>query len=130
MKYLGGLKVLVVDDEPMLRELYVEEFADCGAIVQEAADGMAGMSLLGSETFDIVFTDYMMPKLSGVEFAAAVRKKLGPRPIIVLCTGYGRNASEDEIKAAGITAVFEKPFKLDNIHEALASLVRNMKEIK
>ena len=55
---LTGLSILVVDDEEALREIFVEEFTARGAKVQSAENGRKAFSLLESQKFDILFSDW------------------------------------------------------------------------
>jgi len=60
-------RILVVDDEPLIRQLYVETLADSGYQVDSAEDGAVAWEALQASPYDLLITDYLMPKVSGVE---------------------------------------------------------------
>jgi CheY-like chemotaxis protein len=79
--------VLVVDDEPGVRELYADALADCGHHVAVAADGAAALDRLRSEPVPcVVLTDVRMPHLDGWDLAREVARdpQLSSVPVVVL----------------------------------------------
>ena len=71
---LANLKVLVVDDEPDSRELVKRLLMECGAIVKAADSAAAAISLLDSETPDVLISDIGMPEMDGYELLRTIRK--------------------------------------------------------
>ena len=81
-------KILVAEDNDMLRETYEEFFTNASFEVCSAKNGADALDLIKSNDYDIVFTDYSMPLLNGVELLAKclfLNKKL---PLFILNTGY------------------------------------------
>ena len=68
-------KILIVDDEPRIRELIREHLQYAGYVCEEAGDGSAALSLLSGGGFDLVILDVMMPKMNGCQVAREVRAK-------------------------------------------------------
>lgn len=83
-------KVLIVDDEPNVREIYYNEFTKSGFKVTLAADGEEGLLKAGSETPDLILLDVMMPKMSGIDVLKALKSNQLTKDIpILLLTNLG-----------------------------------------
>ncbi len=82
-------RVLIVEDEGLLRELAVDEFTDAGFLVEEAANGEEGLALLkASAPFDVLFTDVRMPgSIDGWELVRLAGDLL-PDIRVIYATGY------------------------------------------
>ena len=76
-------RLLVVDDEPTVREVVVGYLRRDGHIVVEAADGDAAVALIESETFDLVVLDMMLPGTNGFDILRGIRS-VGDMPVIML----------------------------------------------
>ena len=85
------LKILLVDDEPIARQVLAEELAeiDGAEVVGEAADGEAALKCIEERNPDLVFLDIQMPSADGFEVVRQIR---GPLPGIVFVTAYGEHA--------------------------------------
>src|SRR6185295_1517280 len=86
-KRADALKVLVIDDEPLLRDLLTEFLELLGHEWDLAADGPAGLARFDPLVHQAVLTDFLMPELTGLEVAEAIRARGCPTPI-VLIRGY------------------------------------------
>lgn len=83
-------KILVVDDEDSVREIYRHEFANSGFDVVAAADGEEGLLKAGEETPSIILMDIMMPKMSGIEVLRALKENELTKNIpVLLLTNLG-----------------------------------------
>lgn len=80
---LSGRRVLVVDDEPMVREVVCAYLAREGFTVEEAADGRTALDHIRSQQPDLVVLDVMLPEIDGFSLLAEVRKKTDV-PVILL----------------------------------------------
>lgn len=100
--------VLVADDEPAVLEVLTEVVEDLGHDVLRAHDGREALALARAKQPNLVVTDHMMPRLSGVELCRALRKdeQLREVPVILLSAALPREASE-------ASAWLAKPFELD-----------------
>jgi CheY-like chemotaxis protein len=109
--------VLLVEDDPNVREYMVDRLQDWGLMVHACASGAEALSRLADygRTYDIYLFDYTMPGMTGIELARQVHSRhAGARPI--LYTGYGEELSPEEIAAAGIREVLRKPVDIDALH--------------
>ena len=84
-------KVLVVDDEPLIRKILSKYMTDMKYTVSTAEDGLSALDRLDKEEFDLVLTDLNMPKMSGRELLQRMQQKYPDIPKIVL-TGFGTNS--------------------------------------
>jgi CheY-like chemotaxis protein len=109
-------KILVVDDEVMVRELLREMLESESCEVTLAGGGHEALQILDQTSFDAVFTDVGMPGMSGWEFARAIRQRDTSIPIAVI-TGWGEAVGSVEQKAAQVDWIITKPFSADRIDE-------------
>lgn len=122
-KKLNGLKVLIVEDEEMLREIFTEEFLDFGAEVQTASSGNEAWALIEKSQFDVIVSDIKMPGGDGVSLARKVMAQSSrPQPKFFLCSGYADHLDFDPQKL-GVHKIFNKPFKMDYFFETIFAAV-------
>ncbi len=118
-----GETVLVIDDEAIIRMLSVETLTEAGYQVHEAADGPAGLRILGSEArIDLLVTDVGLPGgMNGRQVADAARI-MRPELKVLFVTGYAENAAIGNGFLGSGMEVLTKPFALS----ALTSRVRDI----
>jgi CheY-like chemotaxis protein len=80
-------KILVVDDEANIRELYKEEFEDMGYEVITVNDGVQALAAMGKTKFDLVTLDMRMENMDGIETLRKMKEKDSALPVII-CTAY------------------------------------------
>ncbi|HYW16322.1 MAG TPA: response regulator, partial [Allosphingosinicella sp.] len=111
-----GCRVLLVEDNPQVREFAQELLTDLGCQVLSAGDAQAALDALEAEDFDLVFTDVVMPGTSGVELATTIRRRMPGLPVL-LATGY----SEELLKTDHDFRVLAKPYDARSLIEAMAA---------
>ncbi len=86
-------KILLVEDEDFIRELYVRQLTKEGFVVKSAADGQTGLAMLKAETFDLLLLDIMLPGINGLQLLREF-KTLNPnsKMITILLTNLGQEA--------------------------------------
>jgi len=104
-------KVLLVEDEPDFRNLVAHELGEEGYGVSVATDGLAAISCLAENEYDVVVTDVRMPGASGVEVLRAARTRM-PDTEIVMTTGYASLDLAIECLRAGAFDFVQKPFNV------------------
>jgi CheY-like chemotaxis protein len=129
---LSGVKILVVDDEPDLRDLMSLRFQMEGSHVTLAESGESALEALKKEGFDAVVCDIRMPGGGGIELLEALRAmKIGnPErnvPPVILISGFSDLARKD-VLARGATALLVKPFNLDDMITAVFDAVKNKEQ--
>jgi PAS domain S-box-containing protein len=115
-----GLRVLLVEDNPHVRSFGRQLLEEFGCEVTCAADGEEALALLEEASPDLVFTDVVMPGMSGVELARRIAERAPELPVL-LATGYS-----DEILGgeADRWEVVRKPYGAHALSSALASALR------
>ncbi|MFN7728103.1 MAG: response regulator [Bdellovibrio sp.] len=119
---LQGKSILVVDDEPDLREILCDEFELEGARVSNASNGQEALKQVQAGSFDVVVSDLRMPGGDGVTLTRALKARSSRSPVVVLMTGFADFTAEEayEIGAEGFLT---KPFHLDSVRERLCRLL-------
>ncbi len=86
-------KILLVEDEDFIRELYVRQLTKEGFEIKSAADGQTGLNLLKTEVFDLLLLDIMLPGINGLQLLREF-KTLNPnsKMITILLTNLGQEA--------------------------------------
>lgn len=107
-------RVLVVDDEETLRELYREVLADAGYSVATAASGAAALELVTVQPFDLVVTDYRMEGMDGIELVRRLKRVRAQLPVILL-TSHLAPATALEALQAGAFWYLTKPVEVDTL---------------
>lgn len=110
-------RILLVDDEPLVRPVVVEMLECLGYEVVEAVDGVHALEMLEAHAVDIVLSDIRMPRLDGVTLAGRINARW-PALVVLLMTGYGPDL------ATGTWPVLSKPFSLEDLEAFLARVLR------
>ena len=108
------LKVLVVDDEEMLRSLLARILEREGYSVSTAAGGKQALAVLEKSDFQIMVSDVKMPEMSGFELLKAAKQKY-PRLAVVMMTAFGDEYTVREALNLGAEGYVTKPFKSQDI---------------
>lgn len=110
------LKILVVDDEPVVRDFMrnLAAFMDKNSLVSALDDGFEALELAKKEAFDLVFLDVRMPKINGLDLLREL-KKINSRSNYVMITGYAVDDMLAEAHKEGILAALKKPFDVAQI---------------
>ncbi|HEX8311251.1 MAG TPA: response regulator [Chthoniobacteraceae bacterium] len=114
-------RALIVDDEPSVREVLSLFFTEEGYDVGEATDGDVGLETFRNGAWDVVFTDRMMPRMSGDLLAAEIRK-IAPNMPIVLVTAYADMLPDVNSNGSCFDMVVRKPFTRETLRAALSSV--------
>lgn len=114
MSVLKSKKILLVDDEKDLLDIFAEVFADEGAIVLTSCDVKEAYLKLNTNAVDLVITDIVMPGFSGIELLKTIRKTLPPRLPVLFVSGDS-NFSDEMAWTAGAQLVLRKPFAVDDL---------------
>ena len=112
-------RVLVVDDEEMVRSIVTQLLSLKGHNVHRASSGSEALGMIKDNTYDIVFTDFGMPEMTGAELAKILHEKHPALPVVLL-TGY----TETDKAVGEVEAVLSKPFKLDELQSTIQRFVQ------
>ncbi len=111
-------KVLVVDDDPVVGKSFNRVLAQKGYVVVTAANAQEALTKVQEGEYDVVFTDIKMPGMSGIELAERLRIERPWTPVVIV-TGYGSKANQDQAAAAGVSSFLQKPLSPEMIEGSL-----------
>jgi CheY-like chemotaxis protein len=116
-------RVLVVDDDALIRDTLATALADEGYVVRVAADGRAALDTLEEWLPNLIVLDLMMPVMDGQAFRTAQRglSTAAHIPVIVLSAAHNVQVRAGSL---GAVAIFPKPFDLGSLLDAVARTVR------
>lgn len=125
------IRALVIDDSRIMRGMVKDnlkktELADFE--FTEAGDGAEAINLFDPDKIDVVFVDWNMPKMNGIEFARHVRS-LGYAnhvPVVMITSESAEGRSDEAFDAARITCYITKPFTLDQVKEKVAPVIEKV----
>jgi len=107
-------RILVVDDDPIIGKSFERVLGGKGYAVITAANGEEALRKLGTEEYDLLYTDIKMPGMSGLDVAERVKASQPWLPVVII-TGYGTEAGEARAQAAGVSAFLSKPLSPEMI---------------
>lgn len=117
--------VLVVDDDPGVRELIARALQLDGHIVHCAAEGAEGLRALDAQNVDVIILDVFMPTKDGLETLRELRTRHA-RPKVIAISAEGRGGRFDPLAVAeklGADAALEKPFNIDELMRSVRRCV-------
>ncbi|MBU0943716.1 MAG: response regulator [Proteobacteria bacterium] len=121
MKPSPSHKILIVDDEAIVREILVEFLEVLGYQADQLEDGASGLKAMNSGNYTIAFADIRMPGIDGIEFVKCLKKNRPEIPVIII-TGHGTEDTCKEAMDAGAFAFFQKPFHFIEIKEVMENI--------
>ena len=115
------LRILVVDDDPQLREVLMDMLSLDGHEVVCCPDAYTALETIKRKPFDMLITDLGMPGMSGLDLAGEVHETHPTIPIAMI-TGWGTQLNGEEVSLRGIKRVLAKPFHLRDIKSLVKEL--------
>jgi YesN/AraC family two-component response regulator len=123
-------KVLVIDDEDVIRQTIRKQLDGTGLEIIEAKDGEQGIELLNTLdnplTVDVIVCDIRMPKINGIEAITYFRQEYPSTPIIVL-TGYPDVTLARDLLKQGVTDYLTKPVDKESLVEVVTKAAQQRK---
>jgi len=119
---LQGMKVLLVEDDPWIRDSLRRFFANENCALMAVETGEDALEIIKDNDCDIVITDYRLPGMDGLEFlkkAQAINNRFKK----ILVTAYMTEAVLSEAFRLGVHEFIEKPFSTEDVEEALARVL-------
>lgn len=110
-------RILVLDDEDMIRMLLKKLLEKKGFEIVEASSAEEALDILSNEFINIMFFDLMLPGMNGIDLCKLIKKK-NPIAIIYAMTGYTSVFELASAREAGFDDYFHKPLKLDLVLKA------------
>ncbi len=116
--------ILVVDDDPVVRELMAEAIRLAGYQVDDCGDGVEALEQNAAQDYDLIVTDMRLPGLDGLSLIRELKAVSSDTDVIVI-TGYGTIENAVECMKAGATDYLIKPFTVDQIQLAVRRAVEH-----
>lgn len=121
------MKILVVDDDPIIRKLLLEVLTNDGHQVTVAKNGLEGLNLARRQPFQLVFMDVHMPIMNGLEALISIRN-LYPEMAVAMMDSYPDQLVR-QAESKGALTCMHKPFDLNEIREVIEEVgSSNLKE--
>jgi DNA-binding NtrC family response regulator len=117
------MNILIVDDEPSLRETLAETLRGCGYDIETAENGAEALQKFPAGGFSLVITDMRMPKTGGMDLLRGV-KKLSPVTPVIVITAYGTVNAAVEAMKEGAADFIMKPFLPDHIAASVSTVLK------
>ncbi len=118
---IHAFKILVADDEFLIRWSLTQALSQEGYDVISVEDGRKAIEAVNSEHFDFIITDLIMPESNGWE-VLEMTMQTQPPPRVIIITARGNEDTGTIARARGAWAYVEKPFIIDKIKEILRSV--------
>lgn len=115
-------RILVVDDELLIRDLLYDFFTSQGWDIVVAEGGQKAVDYLKNQLFDIVLTDLKMPDVDGMELTGRIRNLYGDLPVIIM-TGYPSLDSAVEALRFKVDDYIIKPFNVNQLFKTVKKVV-------
>lgn len=120
------LWVLVVDDEPMVREVMTEYLKGDGHSVDTACSGAEALKIFKEKKFDLMITDRAMPEMSGDQLTQEI-KKISPHIPVIMLTGFGELMKAKGEQPQGVNCLLSKPLTFEAYRNALLRVFPHVK---
>ena len=114
-------RILIVDDDPLIRTLITVSLADLGEVV-DAIGGYNALALLKNSKFDLVLLDWDMPKMSGLKVLKTIRRRGHEVPVIMV-TGEADREHVVTAMQSGASDYVVKPFDMDIVREKVGKFL-------
>lgn len=117
-------KVLVVEDDPLLRRVLIKILQTWGYAILEAPDGLAALEHVRATPDEVrlILLDIMLPLLNGLEVARHVREEQPTLPIVA-CSAALTDEIRDELTSLGVEVFLPKPYTPESLHSLLIRML-------
>ncbi len=119
-----NIKILVVDDAPMIRRILKNLLKEMGFTnIEEAEDGMVALQKLRQQKFDFVITDWNMPNLTGIELVQEIRKDPNLKHLpVMMVTAEAKKENIILALKSGVNNYIVKPFTPENVKSKIEAI--------
>ena len=117
LKIIREKRILVVEDEPTVRDSLAMLLSVDDHLVTEASNGAEALSLFTKDDFDVVMTDFEMPIMKGNELAVRI-KRLKPEQPIIMVTAFAEKITSEN----PVDVIINKPFRLEDLRQAISQV--------
>ena len=118
-------KILIIDDETSVRELFTGVFTDEDYEVIATEDGNQALEILKRDNIDVIFLDLKLFGMNGIDLCRQIRE-MKPMSMIFAITGWASLFEIEECRQAGFDDYFEKPLDMDMLTDAVADAIKKL----
>ena len=118
-------KILIIDDETSVRELFTGVFTDEDYEVIATEDGNRALEILEQDNIDVIFLDLKLFGMNGIDLCRQIRE-MKPMSMIFAITGWASLFEIEECRQAGFDDYFEKPLDMDMLTDAVAEAIKKL----
>lgn len=111
---MSKARILIIEDEKLIRWSLRQRFQEEGLSVEEAEDGASGLSMVANQTFDLVMLDYKLPDMTGLDVLRQIREH-DADIVVVMMTAFSSVENAVEAMRLGAYDYVSKPFKMDEL---------------
>ncbi len=104
------MKILIAEDDPVSGMILTKILRKAGYQTVLAEDGVEALEVIQRESFDALLTDWMMPRMDGIELTRKVRETVKPTPVVVFVTTMSSSGSREFALTAGADEYLTKPY--------------------
>ncbi|WP_340371497.1 response regulator [Peribacillus sp. FSL E2-0218] len=123
-------RILLAEDEEVLRMLVVDTLEDEDYVVDEAADGMEAVQLLKHRTYDLIILDYMMPGYTGLEIIEKIQSsEIQAQGKILMLSAKSQQFEQERVLEAGADYFMAKPFSPLKLIEKIEVILHEAESI-
>lgn len=127
------LKAMVIDDSRVMRNMVIKSLQETNLAefeITEAGNGSEALDKFDAGNVDIIFADWNMPGMNGIEFAKQVRSMSWARhiPVIMITSESGEGKQQDAFNQARITCYITKPFTVEEMRAKLQPVIEKLRE--
>lgn len=117
------MKILLVDDDAFLRDMYATKFSELGHVIDAADSSETALAKLQEGTYDAILLDVIMPGMTGIELLKKIKaEKLGGDPKCIMLTNQGEEIDRQEAEKSGAVGYIVKAERIPSevVEEVLA----------
>lgn len=115
------MKILIVEDDPTSTLVLERSLRKAGYETVSAPDGLAALELLQGSACDAIVSDWMMPRMDGIELVRKIRETVQPPPVVLMVTALASPDARTHALAAGADDYLAKPFSVPEVLERLGN---------
>jgi signal transduction histidine kinase/CheY-like chemotaxis protein len=128
------LKILVIDDQETIAELYAKGLEMLGHETYSATSGIEGLPIFYSKQPDVIICDLTMPEMNGWQIGNVIQEYVASyhikKPLFIMLTGWGISDELEEIEKSGVDIILQKPTDLKTLVSEISKALKLQKEIK
>jgi two-component system chemotaxis response regulator CheY len=129
-----NVNALVIDDSGIMRKLVMKTLAETRLAVftfQEAKDGLEALGIFKAGKFDMLFCDWNMPNMNGLDLIKRIRNELKSSvPIVMITTEGTMEKLEEALNAGHVNGYIVKPFTAEGVGRKIAPILNKMAEAR